>query len=211
VLDKKVLEVGSLDVNGSLRHDIERAGAASYLGVDVVPGSGVDEICSINDLCERYVPRVSTFVITTELLEHVRDWRGGISNLKRVLRPNGVLLVTTRSKGFPYHGYPHDFWRYDVEDMKAIFSDLSLEVVERDPLSPGVFVKARRPMAFSENTLDRLALHSVVTNRRCLNVTDFDVLFRRLRHQVRLLLSRVLPPTVLAGLDRRFRKQLGNG
>ena len=207
VLNKKVIEVGSRDVNGSLRADLERFGPSTYLGVDVAMGPGVDEICDITALVSRYGPESFDVVISTEVLEHVREWRGAISNLKRILRPNGVLLVTTRSRGFPYHGYPYDFWRYEVEDIKTIFSDLAVEIVEKDHVSPGVFVRAHKPAGFIERDLDNINLYSIVTHRHCHDVTGRQIVVRRVRHKVRRLLARFLPKQALSSLDRAVTKE----
>jgi SAM-dependent methyltransferase len=202
VRNKKVIEVGSRDVNGSLRADIAQFGPSTYLGVDVAAGPGVDEICDITELASRYGLESFDVVISTEVLEHVRDWRAAVSNLKRILRPNGVLLVTTRSKGFPYHGYPYDFWRYEVDDIKAIFSDLAVEVLEKDPVSPGVFVRAHKPTGFSEGNLEEIDLYSIVTHGHTHQVTDIEVYLRRFRHKVRRFLAHLLPKGMLAAIDQ---------
>lgn len=50
VLGKRVIEVGSYDVNGSLPYIAELLGPAAYIGVDVVKGPGVDIVCSAENL-----------------------------------------------------------------------------------------------------------------------------------------------------------------
>jgi SAM-dependent methyltransferase len=167
-----VLEVGSRDVNGTVRPLVERAEPASYIGVDIEQGPGVDEICDVSELVARFGPERFDVVLATELLEHVRDWRSAVSQLKEVLCPGGTLVITTRSRGFGVHAYPYDFWRYEPEDMRRIFGDLEIESLERDPTRPGVFLKARKAQGFEPARLDGVALYSIIRGERALDVTD---------------------------------------
>jgi SAM-dependent methyltransferase len=176
VRGKRVIEVGAYDVNGTLRPILEAWGPAAYVGVDLMPGPGVDEVCEAEQLVERFGPESFDLVVSTEMVEHVRDWRRVFSNLKRICRPDGLVVITTRSPGYPYHAYPHDFWRYSLDDMKAIFADFDLLALESDPTYPGVFLMARKPRHFQEADLSGLALVSVVTNRRQKDLADGDFL-----------------------------------
>lgn len=172
---KKILEVGSLDINGSVRPYIETLKAQKYIGIDIAMGPGVDEICDVKNIIERYGQESFDVVITTELLEHISDWRKVINNFKDVITSNGIILITTRSCGFGYHGAPSDYWRFEEEDMRYIFSDFIIEKLEKDPLEPGIFIKARKPQHFSKIELSNYALYSVVVRRkiRRINKTFF--------------------------------------
>lgn len=153
VRGRSVLEVGAADFNGTPRSVLERHEPAKYMGVDLYPGKGVDLVVGVSFLVDRFGPESFDVVVSTEMLEHVQDWRWAVSQLKRVTGPGGRLLVTTRSPGFYYHGYPHDFWRFTEADFAHIFSDFEDVHVEPDPSSPGVFVCARRPRQFVETDL----------------------------------------------------------
>lgn len=134
--------------------------------MDLEEGPGVDEVVRADSLVERFGADAFDVVVSTEMLEHVREWRTVVSNLKGVVRRGGALLLTTRSKGFPYHGYPDDFWRYEDSDMRRIFADLDIQSLEADPSEPGVFMKARKPKRFREKRLRRVELYSMVHERR---------------------------------------------
>jgi SAM-dependent methyltransferase len=176
VKGKAVLEVGAYDVNGTVRAIVDCLEPLSYLGVDIQRGPGVDEICDVHDLVSRYGRGTFDVVITTEMLEHVREWRSAIENLKAVVRPGGALIATTRSPGFKYHGYPADYWRYTKDDMRILFQDFDIQLLEDDPLAPGVFVKARRPLEppTSAPVLSEHRLYSIIGNRRQIDITDAE-------------------------------------
>ncbi len=171
---KRIIEIGSRDVNGSLRPLIESYRPKHYIGVDIIPGSGVDITCDVKNLVSKFGKQTFDVIISTELLEHVRDWRLAIHNIKNVCKPNGIILLTTRSYGFGYHGYPYDFWRYQIEDMKYIFQDYIIEKSEKDP-QKGVFIKAIKPKNFVEKDLSDCKLYSIVVNKRVKELCDKDL------------------------------------
>jgi 2-polyprenyl-3-methyl-5-hydroxy-6-metoxy-1,4-benzoquinol methylase len=145
VRGQRVIEVGSYNVNGSVRPIVGALGPDSYLGIDIGAGPGVDQVCDLAQARSRFGQ--FELVISTEMLEHVVDWKISVLALADLVIPGGYLLVTTRSPGFPYHPYPIDTWRYTVDAMYAIarLVGLTVEELEDDPEAPGVFLLARRP------------------------------------------------------------------
>lgn len=59
--------------------------------------------------------------------------------------------------------------------MEIIFSDFRIEVLENDPESPGVFLRARKPDSFKENDLISFQLFSVIKNKRVREIPDLDL------------------------------------
>src|SRR6266536_5884803 len=103
VAGRRVLEVGSLNVNGSVRPMVMARGPSEYLGVDLVDGDGVDQVVDAVDLGATFGADSFDVVVSTEMLEHAEDWQRSICSMVSVLRPGGVLVITTRSRGFGYH------------------------------------------------------------------------------------------------------------
>jgi SAM-dependent methyltransferase len=69
-------------------------------------------------------------VISTQTLEHVRDPARSISEIRRVLRPGGIALLSTHGV-WPYHPVPHDYWRWTHEGLAALVQDAGdFELVE---------------------------------------------------------------------------------
>jgi len=170
---KRILEVGSRYVNGSVRPLIEKfAHPKEYIGVDIESGKYVDIMLPAEKLVEYFGEEAFDIVISTELLEHVKDWRLAIINMKRVLKRGGYVYITTRSYGFPYHAYPYDFWRYEAEDMQKIFSDFEILKLIRDHEAPGVFLKARKPEPYNPVDLSSIALYSMILGKRTISIPD---------------------------------------
>ena len=93
------------------------------------------------------------------MLEHVADWRRCVANLAGVVAEGGLLVITTRSPGYPYHAFPEDYWRYTPEVMAGILEACGLEVVDcfpDDGATPGVIAKARKPAGWTLPTEEAL-------------------------------------------------------
>jgi SAM-dependent methyltransferase len=96
---KKVLEVGSLDINGSIRgffHDCD------YLGVDVAKGPGVDLVCEGQSL--DHEANTYDTVGSCECFEHNPHWVETFKNMHRVAKPRGLIFMTCATTGRPEHG-----------------------------------------------------------------------------------------------------------
>ena len=205
VAGRRILEVGSYDVNGSIRRIWETWEPTEYVGVDIISGPGVDIVCSSDDIVTKFGENRFDIVVSTEMLEHARNWRVAISNIKRICKCGGVILITTRSFGGPYHSWPYDFWRYEKHDMKAIFSDYEILVLESDTNDPGVFLKARKPIDFRERDLSQYELYNIVSGRRCIDISPRD--YRTMRYL--LLRSSVTLKRTLKPAIRRLFGRLG--
>lgn len=154
---RSVLEVGSQNVNGSPREVLIPYGPSKYVGVDFGHGKCVDLVMDVKDLTAYFGVESFDVVVSTEMLEHAHDWRDAVDQMKDVLRPGGLLVVTTRSPGFPYHGYPNDYWRFTVADFREIFADMDVSYLEPDePSMPGVLLKARKTLKTGSVELARV-------------------------------------------------------
>jgi len=158
---KRVIEIGSKNINGSLRPLVESFNPSKYIGVDIMSGTGVDSLFHCEDLVAHFFGNSFDIVIATELLEHVVNWKVCISNIKSICKPLGYILLTTRSKGFPYHPCPVDLWRYELSDFELIFSDFSIIDLRSDPQTPGVFLFAQKPLNYIEKDISSFSIFKI--------------------------------------------------
>lgn len=95
-----VLEVGSLNINGTVRDFFEDT--SSYIGLDLIEGKDVDFVCEGADY-DGDSESMDT-VISTECFEHDKYWPNTFSNMYRVTKKGGLVLFTCASTGRHEHG-----------------------------------------------------------------------------------------------------------
>lgn len=136
----KVLDVGSMDVNGTVRDNFLAAG--EYVGIDMREGKCVDRVMKAEDLPNHFTPGYFDIVVSSNTLEHVEFWREAIRGMWTVLKTGGNICIVTPTKEKGRHGYPDDFWRWTKEEFEYVFKDqqiLKSELV--DPRGVGIVAK----------------------------------------------------------------------
>ena len=123
--DAKVLEVGSLDINGSVRQFFNKC---DYVGVDLAEGNGVDLIGRIHLL--PMTDNSFDTVISCECFEHDKHWKETFETMWRIAR--GLVIFSCATTGRPEHGttatspadspFTNDYYRNLTEqDFKETF------------------------------------------------------------------------------------------
>ena len=97
--NSKVLEIGSLDINGSIRQFFMNC---DYVGLDVAEGKGVDVVCQ----GQSYNAPDDSFdtVISCEAMEHNPFWIATINNMIRICKPGGLFILSCATTGRMEHG-----------------------------------------------------------------------------------------------------------
>lgn len=94
-----VLEVGSLDINGTVRDFFENC---HYVGIDIGPGPGVDAVANGADV--DFPTNQFDVSVSAECFEHNPDWVKTFHNMHRMTRRAGLIVFTCASEGRPEHG-----------------------------------------------------------------------------------------------------------
>jgi SAM-dependent methyltransferase len=106
-VDCKVLELGSLDDNGTPRPFFRNC---EYVGVDWRAGPCVDIVSFVHDL--GFGDATFDTVVSTEMLEHDRFAEQSFLTGFRFLKPGGLLVFTCANEKRPKHRLEHGFQNY---------------------------------------------------------------------------------------------------
>jgi hypothetical protein len=143
------LDIGGRDVNGTARAWFPRT---TWHGLDIRPGPGVDIVADAT-VWTADNPGWD-FVLSTECLEHVKEWPGIVYAASTALNPTGPRLVffTAASTGRGAHGAsgehtpPEGEWYGNVDpvDLREELERWFAEVhVEYNPNPGDVYAWAR--------------------------------------------------------------------
>lgn len=96
---KSVLEIGSRNVNGTVRDSFIQP--SRYVGVDCIPGPCVDVVCLAH---EYHSDEPFDVVISCEAFEHDPYLEKTLRNALAMLRPGGLFVATAAGPARAEHG-----------------------------------------------------------------------------------------------------------
>ena len=128
-IEKRLLDVGAQDVNGTYRELVTRLGFHSYTGVDMQRGKNVDFVVPEEGDWSSAVTDRYPVVISGQCLEHTRWPWIWIGQLTELTADNGLVIVIAPWQ-WKIHRYPVDCWRILPDGMQALFDWAGLKTVE---------------------------------------------------------------------------------
>jgi SAM-dependent methyltransferase len=112
-----------------------------YIGVDLAATEAADYVMIEPDSKLPVNDQSIDLVLSTQVLEHVKDTSNYLQETHRVLRANGYLLLSTHGV-WPYHPCPNDYWRWTIDGLQLIIQQAGFEILETQsvfgPLSVGL-------------------------------------------------------------------------
>jgi SAM-dependent methyltransferase len=129
VLESPIYEFGSFIVDGQeQRADLRSLfPKKKFIGADMRPGKGVDVILNLHKI--DLPNNTANTIICVETLEHVEYPRKALSEIHRVLKPGGVLIISS-SMSQKIHGYPEDYWRFTPMAFTSLLQDFDTIMVD---------------------------------------------------------------------------------
>ena len=124
----RVLNVGA---GGQIARHVGRLNNSDVTTIDIDPDRGPEFVV---DVCNMHCFRDGTFdfIFMMEVLEHVRDPHVALSEIQRVLKPGGKMLMSTPFV-FEAHDVPHDYYRFTKFGLQYLLrSFASVEVHARN-------------------------------------------------------------------------------
>lgn len=115
---------------GAGRHDysVHAKGTGDYIRSDY-QADQQDGRIAINATAIDFPDASFDSVVCMSALEHIRDYPAALSEMHRVLKPGGQLLLCVPWL-FPYHGAPDDYHRFTASALRAHLSRFQIAEFE---------------------------------------------------------------------------------
>jgi len=137
-----VLEIGSLDINGSIRGLFNTliSDGGLYFGIDLQAGPGVDFVAD----AARFKSDIGyDIVVCCEVFEHSSAWKEIVNNAHRLLCAGGLFIATMAGDGRPPHSAidenPIRSWEYyknvgqtEMDAALSAFSEREVNMLDTD-------------------------------------------------------------------------------
>lgn len=125
-INKRVLDVGSGDINGNNRFLFENC---EYDGNDVIQAKNVTIVSKTKDLL--FEDNTFDTIVSTECFEHDPEYKQSFIKIYKMLKPDGLFFFTCASTGRSEHGTrrtnPADSYGTigNLEDMSDYYKNLT--------------------------------------------------------------------------------------
>lgn len=123
-----ILDLGSLDVNGSYRGCFGEP-CWTYRGIDMDTGPNVDIVLDDPYDWREIKSGSADVVVSGQAFEHIEFFWLAMLEIARVLKQGGTCCLIAPSSG-PEHRYPVDCWRFYPDGFRALARFALLEVLE---------------------------------------------------------------------------------
>ena len=162
-------------------------------------GPGVDQILNLHKI--DLPSETAGTVLILDTLEHVEFVRKAIEEAHRILKPDGILVISSVMNR-TIHDYPYDYWRFTPEAFKSLLNLFESSIVDfaGDKLFPHTVVGLGFNGVISKNHVEDFMI----------KLEDWKKYWRILPWQLpagKLLevLAKLIAPPVLLDFYRRIK------
>ena len=125
-------------------------------------------------------------ILTSEVLEHVPDVDKALKELKRVLKPDGKILITVPFT-WQEHELPYDFRRFTTIGLKKHLEDNGFKILTEEKTGHYIEVVVQlwmtylRSLIYVNNKYINLILNTIFISPACINGIFLSCIFPKKR------------------------------
>jgi RimJ/RimL family protein N-acetyltransferase len=121
-----VLELGSFDLNGSIRPWFKEA--KKYVGIDIIKGKGVDIVCNARDT--QFTKDEFDTLACFSMFEHDPKWKESFAHNLPWLKEGGMIFLCWGAEGNLHHG-PEPWAIVPAADFAVAALDWPIEIIDQ--------------------------------------------------------------------------------